>query len=569
MATKTRQARAAAVEAAGPPLWAYALAFAGALYAVLEAYGPALHGPFVFDDLYLPYGSARAAALPLQNWAGVRPVLGLSFWIDFQLWGQKTFGYHVINVLFHFVSSVLLFFILRKLLTWGACPEPRRTTLASFGAALFLLHPIQTEAVAYVASRSENLSVLFFFAAFTVFLYRSDSAIGWSRAAAVLVLFACAIGSKEHTVTLPALLLLTDYFWNPGFSFEGIRRNARLYVPMAILAVAGIAFFSRYVARDPMIGFHITGLGPGTYFLTECRAVFTYLRLFVLPVSQGIDYDYPVSRTLLEHGAFAALAGLLLLTGAAFYFRKRVPFAAYGWFLFLILLSPTSSFIPINDTFAERRLYLPFFGLVLVLFEPLRRIRMRPLALSGILAILCCGAGYGTWRRAQVWGNATELFRDAVAHAPEKARTHIGLGNALLHEGKCQDALVQYGIASRLEEPDYSLWFNLAAAYECTNAPENAVMMLQRSIARRPHASAFALLGRVQSKQHLFPESLNSFTKAIASDPSYALTYAYRGAVYAATGQPRLAYQDYMHCLQLDPANTFAQQGLQLLTEQR
>jgi len=563
MATKANRKQAE------PPLWAYLLSFVAALFALFEIYDSAIRGPFVFDDLYLPYANSHAASIPFQLWMGVRPVLGLSFWADFQLWGQNTLPYHVTNLLLHFTSSVILFFIFRKLLAFGFTAEPVRTLLSAFGSALFLVHPIQTEVVAYIASRSEALSVFFFLAAFCTFLYRRTLAINWPATGLVLLFFVLAVGSKEHTLTLPALLLLTDYFWNPGFSFSGIRANARLYLPILTAGVLGVMFIFRYVASDPMIGFHIEGLGPGTYFLTESRAIFKYLQLFVFPASQNVDYDFPLSHTLTEHGALLAVAGLLLLSMAAILVRKIYPFAAYGFLTFLLLLSPTSLFIPINDVLVERRLYLPFFALVLILFEPLRRVRVRPFPLGVALAVICAVAAYATSQRAHVWGSVTDLFRDAAEKSPGKARVHIGYANALYHQGRCREAVEEYGTASRLKTTDYILYFNLAAAYDCIHASADAMEMLNRSLAIKPQASTYALLGRILGKEGKLDQSLSALQAAIGLDSQFAPAYAYRGAAYAALGKPQPAYDDYQTCLRLDPQNQVAQQGLAQLTQRR
>ena len=578
MGKKARATRATAAPLAGNAamgadggltLWVYLLSFAAVLYALFEVYGPALHGPFVFDDLYLPYADPHAASIPLRRWVGIRPVLGLSFWTDSQLWGRNTFPFHVMNLLLHFASAAVLFFVFRKLLALAQTAEPNRTILAAFGAALFLFHPIQTEVAAYVASRSETLSVLFFLGAFCAFLYRKTQAISWPATALVLFLFLLALGSKEHTVTLPAILLLTDYFWNPGFTMSGIRQNARLYVLIVLLGLSGAIFALRYIVSDPMIGFHIAGLGPGTYFLTECRAVFKYLQLFVLPVSQNVDYDFALSHTPMEHGALLAFAGLLLLVAAAFLLRKMYPFAAYGFLAFLVLLSPTSSFIPINDVLVERRLYLPFFALVLILFEPLRRVRIRPLYLASGLALICFVAAFASWNRAHVWGNVTELFRDAAAKSAGKPRVHIGYANALYHEGHCAQAVEEYLAATRLQTPDYVLYFNLGAAYDCTNQPDDAIMMLNRSNNLKAQANAFALIGQIQSKHGRWEESLRSLQSSMELNPHFAPAYAYRGGVYAAMGKPELAYENYLECLRWDPNNQLAQQGIASLKQRR
>jgi hypothetical protein len=163
---------------------------------------------------------------------------------------------------------------------------------------------------------------LVFFAAFAVFLYRRQAAANWRTAAAVLALFGAAVATKEHTLVLPGLLLLTDYYWNPGFSSSGIRRNWRIYVPLALAALAGLGFVARILAHSRSAGFGAS-LTWHQYFFTECRAFFVYLRLLVFPAGQNVDWDFPASYNILDHGAIFYLSAIMVMLGAAIYFRRR------------------------------------------------------------------------------------------------------------------------------------------------------------------------------------------------------------------------------------------------------
>src|SRR5262249_22694819 len=151
--------------------------------------------------------------------------------------------------------------------------------------------------------------------------------ITWPTTAGVLALFILAMATKENTVTLPALLLLTGYFWNPGFSFEGIRRNCRLYAPMAAGCGLGAVEVFRVLGRADSAGFQMKDLPWYEYLFTQFRAFFLYLRLFLLPYGQTIDYDYPISHSILDHGSLIGLIGILALVAAAIYYRRRYPLA--------------------------------------------------------------------------------------------------------------------------------------------------------------------------------------------------------------------------------------------------
>ena len=195
----------------------------------------------------------------------------------------------------------------------------------------------------------------------------------WEPTLAILILFGAAVLSKEHTAVLPALLILTDYYWNPGFSFEGIRRNWKLYVPILAAAAVGVIFVFRVLSASKSAGFGMKDVTWYQYFYTQCLVIWDYVRMFLLPFGQNLDYDFPFSRTLFDHGAIFGLIGLIAVSVLAFIFRRRFPLASYGWFTFLILLAPTSSFVPIRDPIGERRLYLPFIGLLFITVEFVRR----------------------------------------------------------------------------------------------------------------------------------------------------------------------------------------------------
>ena len=223
-----------------PWIWIYAAGLVIALFAAFEVYWPAIHGPFLLDDTHLTYMLPNAADIPLRAW-----VSQIASAADVQLLAelpairrQDTFGYHAFNVLLHFFNAIFIFLAVRKVLSWAGVEETRARILSFFAAGLFLLHPVQTESVSYIASRSETLSVFFVLAALVVFLYRKTAVVSIPRILALLALFAAAALSKEHTAVLPALFILTDYYWNFEFSPSVIWRNWKLYVPIA----AGAAF---------------------------------------------------------------------------------------------------------------------------------------------------------------------------------------------------------------------------------------------------------------------------------------------------------------------------------------
>jgi tetratricopeptide (TPR) repeat protein len=546
----------------GTRWWIYAAVVAVAAYAVYQVYAPALSGPFVFDDIFQPYHTPDYPDA-LSAWLrGVRPLLMFSYWVNYQF-SQAPPGFHAVNILIHLLNSFLIFFIARKLLQ----RESSDWLLPAFAAAVFLFHPIQTEAVSYIAGRSESLSVLFFLAAFAVFLYRQSPEVSWKTSIAVLLLFGAAAATKEHTVVLPALLLLTDYYWNPGFSFGGIRRNWRLYVPIAISAAAGLVFVAKVLTGASTAGFNLPEFTWYQYFFTECRAFFVYLRLLVFPAGQNMDWDYPASRNLLDHGAVFALAAILLLTAAAIYFRRRYPLASYGFLVYVLLMAPTSSFVPIRDPLAERRLYLPMIGILLVVIAALQRIRVDRRKLAAALGVIVAVLAIATYRRNELWASDVAIWEDAASKSPGKQRVHFQLAHTYYTYNRCREAVAQYAEAARLEKPDYGLLVDWGLAYDCANEPDAAVAKLREAAALDPKAHVYTQIAMVYAKQSRWPEALEALAQAEKLDPNYDMIYDNRGGIRANTNDWAGAAADYRHALAINPSNEHARQMLDIVQQ--
>lgn len=558
---KSKRQRAEKTAAAETPKpkrvwWPWAAALAG-LVIVLEVYGPALSGAFVLDDRYLPFMDPNAAQMNLHTWlTGMRPLLFFSYWLNFQSSGTDPNMYHLTNVFLHFLGSLVIALVAARLLELAGTTGRARAILSVIAGGLFLLHPLQTESVAYVASRSEVLSVLLYFAAFAVFLYRRTESITILRAAAVVVLFAGAISTKEHTLTLAALLLLTDYYWGLG----GFRKNGLLYGMLAAAGVGGAFVIWRELKDAPTAGFNIVGLTPATYFFTQCRVIWTYVRLFFLPFGQNVDPDVAISHSLLDHGAIFGLAALVALVAAAWLYRKRWPLAAFGIFMFLLLLAPTSSFIPILDVSAERRMYLPFLGLVLVCLEFLRRLKISQAAWAGAAILAVCSVL--TYQRSAVWANPVALWQDAANKSPQKWRPHFQLASALYESGNCADAARNFEAASRLEQPAFDLLLDWGLALDCAGNWQDALVKLQQSAALRHSAHVESQIGMVYAKHNKFEEALAALAKAQAIDPNFEMTYVYRGKIFEATGDKTAAAAQYQRALALNPFNSDARDSL-------
>jgi Flp pilus assembly protein TadD len=538
--------------------WAAALA---ALFVALEIYGPALRGPFLFDDRVLPFMSPSIGLQPFSAWiAGVRPLLMFSFWLDYQRGGIDPNGYHLTNLFLHFLTSLVIAFVAARFLDWAKVEGRQRDVLAVLAGALFLVHPAQTESVAYVASRSEVLSVFFFYAGLAVFLYRGEGAMKLPRALASVALFGAAVVTKEHTAIFPLVVVLVDYFWNRG----GLRKNAIFYALVALCGAAGALIVVRVLRGAATAGFGIAGLTPMTYFFTQCRVVWSYVRLFFLPFGQNVDPEVAVSHNVFEHGAIFGLLAMAAVLGAAWVYRKRWPLASFGVILFVVLVAPTSSFVPIFDPLAERRMYLPFLGLILIALELLRHVKVERAIWIG--AAVCLLLAVLTYQRNEMWGNPIALWADAAAKSPHKLRPRFQLAYENYKTGRCPEAAANYEAASKLEPPQFDLLMDWALALDCAGRNSEAVTVLRRAALLENGAYVHAVLGKVYAQIGQRDEAVKELALAEQYDPRFDITYLYRGIIEENAGNRVAAAQDYQRAVKLNPVNQPARDGLARVT---
>jgi protein O-mannosyl-transferase len=541
-----------------------------ALVLAFQVYAPALNGGFVLDDRALPFFAPDITPDIGRFVRDLRPLLMVSFWIDFRLASDATHAqngdpeqvrqfaeqFHSTNVILHTLTSVLVALIMKKLLEWAGVGGRLRVAIAVLSGAVFLLHPLQTESVAYVASRSEVLSVLFYYAAFAVFLYRQSESITLWRSLAVLALFGAAIAVKEHTLTLPALLLLTDYFWGRG----SLRKNRILYGMIAIIGAVGVAFVLRVLSSANTAGFRMKEMTPLDFFYTQCRVLWIYLRMFVLPFGQNIDPDVPVSHSLLEHGAIFGLLALIALIAAAWIYRQRFPLASFGIFVFLLLIAPTASIVPIRDPLAEHRLYLPFLGLVLICAEFLRRLNLQRLIVVGAAILVVCSVL--TYQRNRVWSSSLSLWQDSVNKAPHKFRPRFQLAYAEFENRRCSNAVADYEVAGQIGPLRDDLLIDWGEALGCAGRWYDGLKKYQEAAQISNTAHAHCEIATAYANLHQFDFALDELRQAEKLDPIFWKTYALRGQIYEFRGDHAGAAREYDHACHLNPRDTTACEGV-------
>ena len=455
--------------------------------AVLAVYGASIAAPFQFDDYAIlgdPVLNSASGWLDVWRPLQTRPLTYFTFWLIQEPGGGSPAAHHALSLILHLAATLLLWDVLARRI-------PRRAALVA--AALFALHPIQSEAVVYVFARGTLLMTVFCLLSLRAWtLGRRWPAVAW---------FAGALLAKEECAAFPLFLLLLH--------FSGSRNAAELRPIAAMLGLsvaAGLrAVFATIVLPGTAAGPQ-AGISASWYLAAQGTVILRYFRLLAVPWGFTVDPDVRVPALWLSLLAWSLIAAAVWLA-----LRRFGNLRAGFWMLAgLVLLLPSSSVFPAADLAADRRMYLPMCAFAAGIALLLRNMRLRYLAPAGlVVAALCFG-------RVLVWGSSESLWTEAVRRAPAKVRPKVHLARAV----GPKRGLTLLEEAKRL-------------------APDDAVMAAE--------------LGRIHMQLGDTPRALAEFGRALALAPQSAQALNNRGAALSALGQLEPAREDIARALAIDP----------------
>jgi Flp pilus assembly protein TadD len=471
------------------------------LVAGLAAYHNSFRVPFLFDDLPHIVENFRIRQLgrPGEILANTsRPVVHLSLALNYAISGLDVWSYHAFNLAVHILAALTLYGILKRT---GA------GKIAFAVALLWLVHPLQTQAVTYVIQRGESLMALFYLLTIYCFIR------GWSIAAVV----ACALGmaTKPVMATAPVAVLLVDRVFVAGSVREALRARWRLYAGLAAtwLVLAVVLAAGSHEWRGTA-GFEQQKLGVAEFARTQPAVLLHYLRLAVWPRPLCLDYGWPVATAARQWLPPAiVVAGLVAATVWAW--RRKPALGFLGAFFFLVL-APSSSVIPIRDLAFEHRMYLPLAAVMTVVVLALSRLRGWP-AIVACVAVLF---GALTVQRNRDYRSPVVIWGDTVAKAPGNARARANLGNALLEAGRYAEAVPHLEQAVRLK-PDFAqAWNNLGKALGMLGDTEKAKTHFAEALRLMPnYAEAHYNLGTALVEQRKLEEAVVHLREAVRLKP--------------------------------------------------
>jgi Flp pilus assembly protein TadD len=512
------------------------------------------------------------------NW---HPLTWLSHMLDWQLFGERAGWHHMVSVLIHAVSVLLLFSFLRRIS--GAVYR------SAFVALAFAMHPLHVESIAWAAERKDVLSGLFFFLTLWTYLNYVKRPVIW-RYVLMTMAFACGLMAKPMLVTLPLVLLLLDIWPLKRFGRRAILEKLPL-VPLA-LASAAITFLVQQRSGA------VAALGEipvGLRIENALVSYVVYLVKFIWPSNLAVFYPYPELNWLKAALAGAAILGITI--GAAAAFRKR-PYLAVGWLWYVITLIPVIGLVQVGlQARADRYTYIPAIGLAIALawsaaeFLPRRWAAIGGGALVAAWTIVSWNQ-IGTWQDSATlfqhanevtsgnyvadYGLATVLgnqgrpkeaeaeYRAALKLRPDIAKARVGLGVALMAQGRAEDALPQFIEAIRLSPNDADAHYNLGGAYGALDRTDEAIVQFSEAVRLKPSdPRAHYNLGTALVSAGRMPDAVNEFAAAVKLKPDYVGARFNLASALESTGRLDEAIAEFTEVLHLQPDLEPARQSLE------
>ena len=533
------------------------------------------------DDVYVTANRHVQAGL---NWSTIRwafttfdaanwhPLTWISHALDYRLFKLNPAGHHYTNVLLHCVNVVLLFLLLVQ--------ATQQTWPSLIAAAIFAVHPLNVESVAWAAERKNVLSMLFLLLAFWAYQrYASKPSI--ARYGTVFYLFACGLMAKPQVITLPFLLLLWDYwplrrlsFSSPQADATGDRTRSLGWlllekVPLLLLSAASaIVTLAGQQAGGAVRS--VIEYPPTVRIQNAIGAYFDYVGRLLWPLRLAPMYPHPGDSLL----AWQILVAALFVIGVSVLvlrFREK-RYLVVGWFWFLGALVPMIGLVQVGQqATADRYMYLPMIGLLLMLCWGLaawaaeRRTRVVGLATATALVLAVLGAL--TYRQVSFWHDSETLWTHAAAVTKGNYVAHINLGETFLNQQRTEEAAVHFRAAVQIRPGDPAAHLNLGT---CERREKNYAQALQedQSVLRLTSDKGlrtYALVNLGSDYRHLkdYPRARESYEAALQLNPETARAFVGLGVLAEKSGEFDEAVKNYSRAVELEPSDV----GYMLLSQ--
>ena len=518
-----------------------------------------------FDNLTWAATSSLAS-----NW---HPITWISHMIDCQFYGLNPKGHHLTSLLFHVANTLLLLLIFVRMT--GALWQ------SSLVAALFALHPLHVESVAWVAERKDVLST--FFMMLTLWVYTIYVKKGGVRRYLLVVLFfVLGLMSKPMLVTLPFVLLMLD-FWPLGRL--GLIRDTRNEVTgqqadegpnIFQLLLEKVPFFALAVGSS-IVTFIVQERG-GAVKLLEMYSIQTriinafvayieYIVNMVWPVKLAVLYPHPGNSLPIWKGVVTGLV-MVLITVLVIRKARKIPYLAVGWFWYIVTLIPVIGIVQVgSQAMADRYTYITLIGLFVIIAwganDLLSKWLRRKIWLGTLAAIILPVLIVLTWKQVQYWEDSITLYKHTLKHTSNNFIIYNNLGKVYNDSGKYKEAIEAYKQSTRIA-PDYAMAHsNLGVSYNDLGKYKEAIEACRKAIWINPdYAKAYFNLSVAYGESGKYKEAIEACRKAIEIDPDYAMAHSNLGVAYGVLGMYKEAIEKFKQAIEIDPDDVMAHSNL-------
>lgn len=577
-------------------------------FAAFIVYSNSFDCQFHFDDENSITGNHQIRDLSsfykIDYWLNLyRPLSLFSFALNYHLSGLDVFGYHLVNLLIHIITGFFVFLLIKLILNFNNYEnykiDKHKNWFALLSALIFVVHPIQTQAIIYIVQRMTSMAAMFYI--ISVYLYalgrikhiqngRIFKAIPFYSSALVFGVF--GVMTKQSAATFPFAFLLFEFCFIRSKENKIFKKYILLSLSALILIYAVFLFLNGEILAYALHGAEMSSMD---YLINQIVVIVKYLQLVLLPVNQCADYGnisngFPFIRTFWRFdvvGCFLLLIGLF--TSAVYLFKKNRAFS-FGIFWFFLTLSVESSIIPIADPMFEHRMYLPMVGMVVLFMNSVFMIglKLKTSRLYSFIALIILILGILSYSRNEIWKNDLTLWTDVIEKAPNNARAWYNLGvfaknlkrneeaikyfdraivirpeycSALLNKGvvlaslgKQEEAIKCYDKVIEIEPNDYQTWNNKGSVLENMGNYKEAILSYDKAIEIKPD---YDLLwynkGVALSKLLKHEEAIISYDKAIEINPGFDLAWYNKGDLLSILGKYKEAVKCYNKAIEINP----------------
>jgi protein O-mannosyl-transferase len=484
------------------------------------------------------------------------PLTWLSHTLDWRLFGAHASGHHLVSLFLHIGAVIFLFLFLNKT-TNNIWPS-------AFAAALFALHPLRVESVAWASERKDVLSMFFGMACLYSYAFWAEKEKLFQYFLC-LILFALALMSKPMMVTLPFVLMLLDYwplhrcqkaFDGQGKSVNSVGGLIGEKIPFICLTIA--CCIITFWAQNE--GSSIASIEKLPFLERTANAIISYVAYLAKtfwPVNLALHYPYNFSISLWK----VLISGivLILITLAVLSYSKKQPFLFVGWFMYLGTLVPVIGIVQVGtQAMADRYSYLPSVGIDFILawgiplLFPNNDKRKKIFFPAGIVLLIILSVL--TWRQCGYWKDSISLFKHTVHVTENNHLAHDNLGGSLLKEGKISEAFYHYNRAISIAPESHGYYLNRGNAYAGIGNNQLAVNDFNKAISLKPdYIDAYYNRGTLYGKIEQYQLAIEDFNKVISLKPDHINALNNKGIIYAKLAFYQKAIDDFNEVIRLKP----------------